>query len=90
MTQNLIQSDVKIMRAYYDEALRAQGITAKYQYPHMADTNTQGESVIDSYSIPEDVFIFFEGAPKLKTFKRYGWVVEKVMIYHSHTLQLQS
>ena len=77
MTQNLIQSDVKIMRAYYDEALKAQGIPAKYQYPHMADTNTQGESVIDSYSIPEDVFIFFEGAPKLKTFKRYGWVVEK-------------
>lgn len=77
MTQNLIQSDVKIMRAYYDEALKAQGIPAKYQYPNIVDTNTQGEPVIDSYSIAEDTFIFFEGAPKLKTFKRFGWVVEK-------------
>lgn len=75
-TKNLIGSDVKIMRYYYDEALKAQGIPAKYQYPQMPDTNVQGEPVIDTYSIPEDTFIFFEGAPKLRTFKRYGWVVE--------------
>lgn len=75
-SQNLIQSDVKIMRDYYDDALNMQGIPAKFQYPMYADTNTQGEPVIDSYSVPEDVFIFFEGAPKLRTFKRLGWVVE--------------
>lgn len=76
LTQNLIQSDVKIMREYYDEALKAQGIPAKYQYPNLVNSNTHGEPVIDSYSLPEDIFIFFEGSPKLKTFKRYGWVVE--------------
>lgn len=76
LSHNLISEDVKIMRDYYDDALRMQGIPAKYQYPMYADTNDQGEPVIDSYSVQEEVFIFFEGAPKLKTFKRLGWVVE--------------
>ena len=75
-SQNLITSDVLIMRQYYDDALDMQGIPAKYQYPNFAQSNTQGEPVIDSYSLPQDVHIFFEGSPKLKTFKRLGWVVE--------------
>ena len=48
MSINLIGEDIKLMRARYDEALQLQGISCKYQYPHMATSNTQGESVIDS------------------------------------------
>ena len=47
-----------------------------YQYPHKPGTNAQGESVIDSYSEIIPIHIIFEGNPKVKTFKRYGWVVE--------------
>lgn len=72
----LIGEDIKMARQRYDEALSMQGIPAKYQYPNMADTNTQGEPVIDSYSEELDVNVFFDGTPKIKTFKRYGWVVE--------------
>ena len=64
------------MRLRYDEALKLQGIPCTYQYPIMPDANAQGESVIDHMSIPEDTFIFFDGNPKVKTLKRYGWVVE--------------
>ena len=73
---NLIGSDILIMRKRYDEALKLQGIPAKYQYPISPDTNTNGEAVIDSYSVPEDIHIFFESTPKARTFKRLGWVVE--------------
>ena len=76
MSINLIGPDIKLMRARYDEALQLQGIKCKYQFPHLADTNTQGEPVIDSYSEYIDTFVFFDGTPKVKTFKRYGWVVE--------------
>ena len=76
MSVNLIGQDVKLMRARYDEALKMRGIPVTYQYPLLADTNVQGESVIDSYSDPIDTHIFFDGNPKVKTFKRYGWVVE--------------
>lgn len=76
MSVNLIGKDIEIMRAYYDEALAMQGIPCKYQYPHMAVSNSQGEPVIDSYSDMIDTHIFFDGAPKAKTYKRYGWVVE--------------
>lgn len=76
MLNNLIGDDIKLMRARYDEALQLQGIPCKYQYPLMATTNEQGESVIDSLSPLQDTFIFFEGNPKVKTYKRYGWVVE--------------
>lgn len=73
---NLIGEDIKLWRARYDEALKLQGIPCKYQFPILPDTNEQGESVIDSYSPEEDTHIFFEGSPKVKTFKRFGWVVE--------------
>ena len=76
MLNNLIGEDIKLMRFRYDEALQLQGIPCKYQYPLMADTNAQGESVIDSYSDEMDIQIFFDGNPKVKTYKRYGWVVE--------------
>ena len=76
MSQNLIQEDIKLMRDRYDEALEMLGIPAKYQFPNIPDSNLYGEPVIDSYSVPEAVYIFFESAPKLKTFKRLGWVVE--------------
>ena len=76
MSMNLIESDIILMRDRYDEALQMMGIPAKYQYPLMTDSNVYGEPVIDSYSVPEDTYIFFDGAPKLKTFKRFGWVVE--------------
>ena len=52
------------------------GISAEYQFPLMADTNAQGEPVIDSYSDKEKIHIFFDGNPKVKTYKRLGWVVE--------------
>ncbi len=76
MAINLIGPDIKLMRKRYDEALKLQGIPVKYQYPHKAESNAQGEPLIDSYSEMVDTFIFFEGNPKVKTFKRYGWVVE--------------
>lgn len=76
MSVNLIGKDIKIMRARYDEALSMRGIPATYQYPLFATTNEQGESVIDSYSEMISTHVFFEGNPKIKTIKRYGWVVE--------------
>ena len=76
MLNNLIGPDIKLMRKRYDEALQLQGIPVSYQYPNIPETNVQGEAMIDSYSEPIRTNIFFEGNPKVKTFKRYGWVVE--------------
>lgn len=76
MSQNLIGSDIELMRKRYDEALEMQGIPCKYQYPLMATSNAQGEAVIDSYSDIENIHIFFDSNPKIKTYKRLGWVVE--------------
>lgn len=76
MSINLIGEDIKLMRLRYDEALKMQGIPCKYQYPNLPETNAQGESVIDGYSDMIDTNIFFEGNPKIKTYKRLGWVVE--------------
>ena len=73
---NLIGPDIKLMRNRYDEALSLQGIPCKYQYPLFAGTNTQGESLVDSYSEYVDTNIFFDGNPKVKTYKRLGWTVE--------------
>lgn len=73
---SLIGPDIELWRDRYDEALKLQGIPARYQYPNITDSNAQGEPVIDSYSTPVDIQIFFDSAPKLKTFKRLGWVVE--------------
>ena len=75
MSVNLIGEDIKLMRARYDEALEQQGIPCRYQFPNLPDSNTQGEPVIDSYSDMIDTHIFFESAPKVKTLKRFGWVV---------------
>lgn len=76
MSVNLIGRDIELMRVRYDEALQMQGVPAKYQYPNLPDTNVQGESVVDSYSEDIETHIFFDGNPKVKTLKRYGWVVE--------------
>ena len=76
MAINLIGPDIKLMRRRYDEALQLRGVPAKYQYPLLATSNSQGESVVDSFSEVTDVYIFFDTTPKVKTFKRYGWVVE--------------
>ena len=73
---NLIGPDIKLFRQRYDEALQLQGIPVTYQYPNLPDSNAQGEAVIDSYSEPIPTNIFFEGNPKVRTFKRLGWVVE--------------
>lgn len=76
MINNLIGPDIQLMRKRYDEALKLQGIPAKYQFPILAESNVQGEALIDSYSEMIDTHVFFDGNPKVKTFKRYGWVVE--------------
>lgn len=76
MAINLIGEDIKLMRRRYNEALTMQGIPAKYQYPLDPTSNAQGEPVVDAYSEMQDVYIFFDGNPKIKTFRRYGWVVE--------------
>lgn len=76
LVNNLIGPDIVLMRKRYDEALTLMGIPAQYQFPNLASTNAQSEAVVDSYSEPIDVYIFFEGNPKVTTFKRYGWVVE--------------
>lgn len=73
---NLIGPDIQLMRDRYDEALKLQGIPTTYQYPNMASSNTHGESVVDSYSEYIETSIFFDSNPKVKTFRRYGWVVE--------------
>ena len=73
---SLIGDDILLWRARYAEALTLRGIPAIYQYPLMPDTSVQGEAVVDSYSDPQDVQIFFESTPKVKTLKRYGWVVD--------------
>lgn len=75
MLQSLIQSDITLMRDRYDEALELQGIPCRYQFPNLASTNDQGDPVVDSYSNFYDTHIFFDGNPKIKTIKRYGWVV---------------
>lgn len=74
--QSLIGEDIKLMRARYDEALQLQGIECTYQFPNLATTNTQGETLVDSYSELITTHIFFESSPKVKTLKRFGWVVE--------------
>lgn len=76
MAKHIIGSDITLMRKFYDEALSQQGVPCKYQYPLMAGSNAQGESVVDSLSDIIETHIFFDGNPKMKTFKRYGWVVE--------------
>lgn len=76
MAVNLIGDDIRLLRVRYDEALQLQGVPVKYQYPLKAGSNAQGEPVADSYSEMIDTHIFFDGNPKVKTFKRYGWVVE--------------
>lgn len=76
MAVNLIGEDIKLMRKRYDEALELQGIPVTYQFPLKPQPNAQGETVVDSYSDMIPTQIFFEGNPKVKTFKRYGWVVE--------------
>lgn len=76
MLQNIIGEDIQIMRSRYDEALALQGIPCTYQFPNLPGTNTQGETMVDSYSEPQPTSIFFDGNPKVKTFKRYGWVIE--------------
>lgn len=53
-----------------------QGVPCQYQFPNLAKANEQAEPEIDSYSAPMDTHIFFDGNPKVKTFKRYGWVVD--------------
>lgn len=76
MSVNIVGRDITLMRKRYDEALEMMGVPVVYQYPLMATSNAQGESVVDSYSDPLDAHVFFEGNPKVKTFKRLGWVVE--------------
>ena len=73
---SLIGPDIILVRKRYDEALQLQGTPCTFQYPNLPDSNSQGEAVIDSYSEPIPTHIFFDGNPKAKTFKRYGWVVE--------------
>lgn len=76
MSLNLIGPDIQLIRKRYDEALQMQGIPCKYQYPNMPASNAQGEAVVDSYSEMVETQIFFDGSPKVKTYKRLGWVVE--------------
>lgn len=76
MSNHLLGPDIVIMRKRYDEALRQRGMPCKYQFPNIAKSNEQGEPEIDSYSEPMDTYIFFDGNPKVKTFRRYGWVVD--------------
>lgn len=76
MSMNLIGEDITLMRDRYDEALEMQGIPCSYQFPLMPTSNAQGEAVVDSYSDMIGTHIFFDGNPKVKTYKRLGWVVE--------------
>lgn len=76
MAINLIGPDIRLYRKRYDEALAMQGVPCRYQYPLMAEANSSSDPVVEAYSDFIDTHIFFDGNPKMKTFKRYGWVVE--------------
>lgn len=76
MSNHLIGPDVQLMRKRYNEALKMLGVEAKFQFPNLAKANEQGEPEIDSYSEPIPTHVFFESSPKVKTFKRFGWVVD--------------
>lgn len=76
MSVKIIGDDIKLMRDRYDEALVQQGIECMYQFPYMAQSNRQGEPLVEAYSELLPTNIFFDGNPKIKTLKRYGWVVE--------------
>lgn len=73
---NLIGKDILLWRDRYDEALKLQGIPCTYQFPNLPDSDTQGQTLVDSYSDYINTHIFFDGSPTVKTYKRYGWVVE--------------
>lgn len=76
MAGSIISQDIELMRDRYDEALKMRGISCIYQYPISPDVNSQSEIVADGMSDPEQTQIFFDSSPKLKTYKRLGWVVE--------------
>jgi len=76
MSNHLIGSDITLMRKRYNEALQMRGIPCTYQFPNLAQANEQGEPEIDSYSEPMPTHVFYDGNPKVKTFKRFGWVVD--------------
>lgn len=76
MLNNLVGEDINLNRLRYDEALNLQGIPCTYQYPSITESNVHGESVPDSMSQKHDTYVFFDGNPKVKTYKRYGWTVE--------------
>ena len=63
---NLIGPDIRLMRNRYDEALELQGIPVTYQHPLFPATDTQGESVVDSYSEFIQTHIFFDGNSVIK------------------------
>lgn len=48
------------MRKRYDEALSMQGIKCSYQFPNISGSDDRGQPVIDSYSQPEEVYIFLK------------------------------
>ncbi len=76
MSEHLIRDDIILVRKRYDEALEMKGIPVKYQFPNLAESNPHGESLVDSYSEEIPTYVFFDSNPKVKTIKRYGWVVE--------------
>lgn len=76
MVTNLINKDIELFRKRYDEALLMQGVPCQYQYPNVVGYNTDGEPIVDTFSEPVDTHVFFDGNPKVTTFKRLGWVVE--------------
>lgn len=76
MSNHLIGSDILLMRKRYTEALSMQGQKCQYQFPNFAKPNDQGEAEIDAYSEPMDTFVFLDGNPKVKTYKRYGFVAD--------------
>lgn len=76
MTQHLIGKDILLMRKRYDEALEQQGQPCTYQFPNMVKPNEQAEAEVDSYSEPMDTHVFLDGNPKVKTYKRYGFVAD--------------
>lgn len=76
MSNHLIGNDILLMRKRYNEALTMTGQPCQYQFPNFAKSNDQGEPEIDSYSEPMDTYVFLDGNPKVKTYKRYGFVAD--------------
>lgn len=72
----LFQHDATIYRRFFKEQAKLLGIPALYQYPIEMDHTAHAQEDPKGYSDPIPLDIIFDQSPKLKTWKKLGWVPE--------------